>query len=294
MNSPIVLIANPAAKRCSEKKTQKAVELLGSSGREVILRLTEKRGDAEEMARNAAEGGSSLIVASGGDGTFNEVVNGMAGTDAVMAILPMGTTNVLAKELGIPENVEEAVRVALKMKAHTVSLGRITVVSGSWTASRHFCLMAGIGFDGETVRSVGRILKKSSGKGAYIMGGLKTLVTYSPEALTFTVNGEVYYGYFGIIGKASKYGGNFKVTPDARLEDPGLYICIMHGKKRADLIRYAFGILTGRHLGFKDITYRKANSIKVEGNACIQVDGDYIGKTPATITVAPYSLKLIY
>jgi diacylglycerol kinase (ATP) len=294
MKSPIVLIANPAAKRCSEKKIRKAVELLGSSGHEVVLRLTEKRGDAEEMARNAAERGSYLIVASGGDGTFNEVVNGIANTDARMAILPTGTTNVLAKELGIPENVEGAVRAALEMKAHTVSLGRITFFSGSSSEDRLFCLMAGIGFDGDTVRSVSATLKKRSGKGAYVMGGLKTLMTYSPETLTFTVNGEAYSGYFGIIGKASKYGGNFKVTPDARLEDPGLYICIMHGRRRMDLVRYALGILTGRHVGFKDITYRRANSIRVEGNAFIQVDGDYLGMTPATITVAPDSLKLIY
>jgi diacylglycerol kinase (ATP) len=294
MNSPIVLIANPAAKRCSERKIRKAVELLGSSDREVILRLTERRGDAEEMARREAEKGSSLIVASGGDGTFNEVINGIANTETGMAILPMGTTNVLAKELGIPENVEGAVRVALRMKTHTVSLGRITLLSGSLPTDRHFCLMAGIGFDGDTVRSVSTALKKRSGKGAYIMGGFKTLMTYSPEPLTFTVNEEVCSGYFGIVGKASKYGGNFRVTPDARLENPDLYVCIMHGKKRMDLVRYALGILTSRHLGFKDVTYRRASYVRVEGNAFVQIDGDYIGRTPATITVAPNSLKLIY
>ena len=294
MNSPIVLIANPAAKRASERKIRKAVELLKASGREVKVFLTGRRGDAEGMARKAAESGASLIIASGGDGTFNEVMNGIANTDARMAILPMGTTNVLAKELDVPETVEGAIGVALKMRAHLVSLGRIDFLSDSSPATRYFCLMAGIGFDGETVRSVSGVLKKYSGKGAYILGGVKTLMKYCPEPLTFTVDGQRYTGYSGIIGKASRYGGNFEVTPDARLGNPDLYVFIMHGKKQFDLVRYTLGVLAGRHLGFKDITYRKAHSISVEGNACIQIDGDYIGRTPAAITVAPDSLRLIY
>ncbi len=294
MSSPIILIANPAAKRASERKIRKAVELLNSSGHEVKVFLTAKRGDAEEMAREAAGSGPYLIIASGGDGTFNEVMNGIVNTGTPMAILPMGTTNVLAKELDVPETTEGAIGVALRMNIHIVSLGRIDFLSDSAPATRYFFLMAGIGFDGETVRSVNSALKKCSGKGAYILGGMKTLMRYCPESLAFTLDGQRFAGYSGIIGKASKYGGNFKVTPDARLGDPDLYAFIMHGNRQLDLVRYTFGILTGRHLGFKDITYRRAHSIDVEGNASIQIDGDYIGRTPARITVVPDSLRLIY
>lgn len=294
MSSPIILIANPIAKRASERKIRKAVELLNSSGREVKVFLTGKRGDAEEMAREAAESGPSLIIASGGDGTFNEVMNGIVDTGAPMAILPMGTTNVLAKELDVPETIEGAIGVALRMNVHIVSVGKIDFLSDSAPATRHFFLMAGIGFDGETVRSVSSALKKCSGKGAYILGGVKTLMKYCPEPLAFTLDGKRYTGYSGIIGKASKYGGNFKVTPDARLGNPDLYVFVMHGNKQVDLVRYTFGVLTGRHLGFKDITYSRAYSIDVEGSASIQIDGDYVGRTPARITVAPDSLRLIY
>ena len=294
MEEPIILIANPAAKRSSRKKIERAVELLRSAGREVDLYLTEKGGDAEEWARNAAQGGTSFLLVAGGDGTFNEVMNGIAGTGTKMAILPMGTTNVLARELGVPEDVDGAVRRALEGEEHAVSLGRITFSHGSARIERHFCLMAGIGFDGEAVHRIGAAAKKFLGKSGYILSGLRTLAAYSPAELTFVVNGQSFKGYSAIIGKASRYGGEFRVTPDARLMDPDLYACIMHGKKRMDILRYVRGVVTGKHLAFSDITYLKTDAVHVEGSAHIQVDGDYLGTTPATITVVPGAVKLIY
>jgi YegS/Rv2252/BmrU family lipid kinase len=294
MEPPIILIANPTAKRSSPRKIERAVELLRSAGREVEVRLTEKRGDAEDYARTASGQGASLIIAAGGDGTFNEVINGIAKTEVGMAILPMGTTNVLAKELGIPEEVEAGVKVALTGKAYSVSLGIITLTHHPSPVTRYFCLMAGIGFDGEAVYSANPSLKKYSGKGAYILSGLKTLLRYSPEELTFTVDGKRCTGYSAVIGKASKYGGNFRITPHAKLTNPELYAFIMHGKKRADLLRYALGIMTGKHLGFGDVTYSRADSVRVEGNARVQIDGDYIGSTPADIGVVPDALRLIF
>jgi len=294
MKSPVILIANPAAKRASEQTIQKAVTLLRSAGHEVHVRLTQERGDAEGWAREAAKDGAPLVVAAGGDGTFNEVINGIANSRTPMAIVPMGTTNVLAKELGVPEDVAVATEIALRGKVHPVSLGRVLCVSHSSPVSRYFCLMAGIGFDGEAVYGVRWSLKRHSGKGAYIISGLKTLIKYSPGDLRFTINGTAYAGYSAIVGNASKYGGNFKVTPDAMLRDPHLRIVIMHGKRRRDILRYIYGIFRERHLLLKDITYLKGDSVRIEGMARIQIDGDYLGTTPATITVVPDALQLIY
>jgi len=282
------------AKRSSPKKIEKAVELLRSSGRTLTVHLTENRGDAEKVARSASERGASLIIAAGGDGTFNEVINGTARTDSVMAILPMGTTNVLAKELGIPEDVQTAVELALSGKAHLVSLGSITITLQQTIVTRFFCLMAGIGFDGEAVYSANLSLKKYSGKGAYVLSGIRTLVRYAPDEMTFIVDGRRYTGYSAIIGKASKYAGHFRITPDASLVNPDLYVFVMHGRRPADMLRYALGMLRGRHLAFKDVTYLRAHSVRVEGNARIQIDGDYIGTAPAEIGVVPEALKLVY
>lgn len=291
MKSSITLIANPAAKGASGRKMQRALELLRSAGYEVNVHLTGQRGDAEWLARNACLENAELIIACGGDGTINEVINGAAYSKTKVAILPMGTTNVLAKELGIPENIEGAVRRALSGRAHTVSLGKISFSS---RVTRYFCLMAGIGFDADAVYGFKESIKKRSGKAAYIISGIRTLINYEPEALEFIIGGKSYSGYSAIIGKAAKYGGHFKATPDADLLKPDLYVCIMHGKKRPDIIRYVFGILTGRHLKFRDITYVRAENIEVTGNARVQTDGDYVGTTPAKVTVAKDALMLIW
>ncbi len=292
MEGPIILIANPAAKRASQRKIQRAEELLKAAGYQVIVRLTEKRGDAEGFARNVPD--LSFLLAAGGDGTFNEVMNGIVNTGKRMAILPMGTTNVLAKELGVPENVDGAVGVALTGEEHTVSLGRITFSERSAVITRYFCLMAGIGFDGEAVFRINETVKKFWGKGAYILSGLKVLAAYSPGELTFDLNGRTFTGYSAIIGKAARYGGDFMITPDAKLANPELYAYIMHGRRRADILRYARGIVRGSHLGLKDITYLRSESIRVQGKAHIQTDGDYLGTTPAEITVVPHAVRLIY
>ena len=287
MKSSIFLINNPKAKKSSERKIMLASRFLKSRGYKVDVFFTTHRGHAESIAREALDKLPSLIIAAGGDGTFNEVVNGIAGSEAPMAILPLGTTNVLAKELGIPENVEGAMEIAVGRTPKTVSLGKIVI-------TRHFCLMAGIGFDGEAVFGINEAFKKFSGKGAYIYNGIKTLCRFDPGELIFDVDGKSYSGFSAIVGKASRYGGNFRVTPDARLTDPALYICIFKGKKRLDIFRYVVGVATGSHLGFKDVEYLKAEKIQLDGNAHIQLDGDYFGKTPAKIEVAPDIVRLVF
>jgi YegS/Rv2252/BmrU family lipid kinase len=292
--SSIVLISNPTAKKASDRKIAIASYYLQSKGYKVEVLFTERKGDAESLAREAIKKSPSLIIAAGGDGTFNEVGNGVAGSDIPMAILPLGTTNVLAKEIGIPENVEGAMEIAVGDTPKTVSLGKITITHHPSPITRHFCLMAGIGFDGEAVLGISEALKKISGKGAYIYSGIKTLSGFNPGKLTFNIDGKTFSGYSAVIGKAAKYGGNFKITPDARLTDPALYVCLFKGKKRLDIFRYVFGIVTGIHLRFKDVEYLKAKSIQIDGNACIQLDGDYFGMTPAKVEVAPDALRLVY
>jgi diacylglycerol kinase (ATP) len=294
MKSSIVLISNPTAKRASDKKIAQASRYLISKGYKVEVLFTEKKGNAESLARKAIKGLPSLIIAAGGDGTFNEVINGIAGSEIPMAILPLGTTNVLAKEIGIPENVKGAMEIAVTGTTKIISLGKIVITRPSSLVPRYFVLMAGIGFDGEAVFGINETFKKISGKGAYIFSGLKVLPGFNPRELTFDIDGKTYSGYSAIISKTAKYGGDFKITPDARLTDPTLYICLFKGKKRLDVLRYVFGIATGSHLRFKDIEYLKARRIQIDGNAHIQIDGDYFGMTPAKIEAAPNTLRLIY
>lgn len=300
MKSSIVLICNPIAKKASERKIARASHFLKSKGYKVDILFTEQKGHAENLAREAIKESPSLIIAAGGDGTFNEVVNGIAGTEIPMAILPLGTTNVLAKELGVPENVEHAMELALSRTPKTVSLGKISGIyedqftRHSSLVTRYFLLMAGIGFDGEAVFRINETLKKISGKGAYILSGFKTLSVFSPRELILNMDGRIYTGYSAIIGKAAKYGGNFKITPDARLTDPFFYVCLLKGKGRLDILRYVSGIIMGKHLRFKDVEYVKAKNIDVKGEAHIQIDGDYFGRSPAKIEVVPDIVRMLF
>ena len=126
------------------------------------------------------------------------------------------------------------------------------------------------------------------------MSGLKTLFRWAPDKLTFTMNGKSCEGYSAIICKTSKYGGNFRIAPDADIKNADFYAFIMHGKNRLDIFRYVSGIVMEKHLKFTDITYRKIENMAVKGKAHIQIDGDYFGMTPARIEIVPDALRLAY
>ena len=294
MKSSIVLIFNPVAKNASGRKIAKASHFLRSRGYKAEILFTEQKGHAESLAREAVKESPSLIIAAGGDGTFNEIVNGIAGSEIPMAILPLGTTNVLAKELGLPETVDGAMEVAVRGTPKTVSIGKISITCHSTLVTRYFLLMAGIGFDGEAVFRINETLKKISGKGAYIFSGFKTLSVFNPDKLILDMDGKTYTGYSVIISKVAKYGGNFKITPDARLTDPFFYVCLFKGKGRLDILRYVTGVVAGKHLGFRDVEYVRAKNINVEGDAHIQIDGDYFGRSPARIELVPDTVRLVF
>jgi len=294
MKSSIVLIFNPTAKNASGRKIAKASHFLRSRGYKAEILFTEQKGHAESLAREAVKESPSLIIAAGGDGTFNEIVNGIAGSEIPMAILPLGTTNVLAKELGLPETVDGAMEVAVRGTPKTVSIGKISITCHSTLVTRYFLLMAGIGFDGEAVFRINETLKKISGKGAYIFSGFKTLSVFNPDKLILDMDGKTYTGYSVIISKVAKYGGNFKITPDARLTDPFFYVCLFKGKGRLDILRYVTGVVAGKHLGFRDVEYVRAKNINVEGDAHIQIDGDYFGRSPARIELVPDTVRLVF
>lgn len=293
MKSLIVFINNPTARTSSLEKVRQATAYLQKKGFETKLLYTERKGHAEELAREAAGKKPRLIIAAGGDGTINEVINGMVMSDIPLAILPLGTTNVLARELSIPDSVEGAMERAITGQVRTACLGRIEASSDHAPVVRHFCLMAGVGFDAKAVYDVNSTLKKVSGEGAYILSGIGNLIHYYPSELIFSVDGKQHNGYAAIIGKASRYGGNFKITPDADISDPYFYLCIFKGRNRADLLRYAAGVIRGTHLKQKDVLYLKASQISITGNAHIQIDGDYLGTTPATITLVKNALRIV-
>ncbi|MEJ2695839.1 MAG: diacylglycerol kinase family lipid kinase [Candidatus Sulfobium sp.] len=289
-----VLIYNPAALRASARKIKRAQEFLEEKGFSSEVLLTEKSGHAEDLARECLKKDPDLIIAAGGDGTINEVMNGMVFSATPLAILPMGTTNVLAKELGIPENVTGSLERAVGGRPRRVSLGKIETGEGGHAAGRYFCLMAGLGFDGKAVHDVNTSIKKISGKTAYILSGMKSMLEYPPGEIVIRTEDREFRCYSAVVGKSSKYGGNFRITPDANLLDPFLYTCIFRGRNRTDILRYFIGIAKGTHLVYSDVEYVRSSGLEVRGRVHVQIDGDYLGMTPARIFAVKNALNLVW
>lgn len=291
-----VVIANPAARKSSARKVERALRLLREGGCGVKgVFFTERAGHAVELARRAALEGASLVIAAGGDGTFNEVMNGLISAsrgDTPMAILPTGTTNVLAKELGIPEDIKGATGRVLSGGPREVFLGRVTFADGG--QRRLFFQMAGVGFDAEAVLHVNKALKRYWGKGAYILSGLALALRWRPVPIAVRVDGALYTASSLIVCNGAKYGGHMKAAPGASLFAPRLYAVLMRGLKKRDVPRYALGVLTGRHTGFGDVSVVECRKeVEVMGRAHLQTDGDYAGTSPAIIDIAPERLKII-
>jgi YegS/Rv2252/BmrU family lipid kinase len=291
MSSLTALIANPTSGSASKRKLERAVSLIRDAGREVEVLYTQCRGDGMRLAREAAGMGASLVIAAGGDGTFNEVANGLAGSDVPMALLPAGTTNVLAKEFDLPEDVDGAIRIALTGTPKTASLAKIELEG----TERYFCFVAGIGFDAAAVHATrGKPLMKLSGKLSHVVYGLGVLAGWNPGVLEVEADGQLYEGYSLMLCNAAKYAGHMKVSPDASILEPDLYMFLMQGKRRLDVLRYAYGILSGHNVNFKDCVYEKVRSVKVTGPAHIQADGDYLGRTPALVTADAGRVRIVY
>src|SRR5215211_243182 len=190
------LISNPKTGRYASRRrpVEQLAAQLESLGVKVDLRLTQGPGDATEIAARAARNGSSDVIVAGGDGTINEAIQGLAGTNARLGILPRGTANVLARELGLPLDDQQAVAVAAQGKSRKIYLG--IAINETTNESRHFVLMAGIGLDASVVKRVQPSLKKRIGKGAFWLSGLSHLATWNPQPFTLEFGEDKYTATF--------------------------------------------------------------------------------------------------
>jgi YegS/Rv2252/BmrU family lipid kinase len=283
----IKLIANPIAGGNARNRIRQAREYLELRGCTVDLTLTAARGDARNAAAAAREMGFDRVLAAGGDGTLNEVVNGLAPSEIPLAFLPLGTTNVFALEAGIPFDIEAACAIALEGAPRRVCLGR--------AGETRFLLMAGIGFDAEVVYRVSGRLKRWAGKAAYLASALGALAGGPPPPIeVIREDGSIVRGYGAILGNGRLYGGRFSVTPDASLEEGCLDVCVFLRPGRLPLLRSAVTVATGGRIGHAEAQMFKATSVTVRGEGVpVQIDGDHLGRLPMTFRALPGELVLV-
>lgn len=258
-------------------------------GASLTVSYTRGPEDATVQAREAAnDGGFDVVVAVGGDGTINEVANGLAGTGTEMGIIPLGTENVLAKEMGIPLRVDKACHHLITTRPHPLDLGQ--------AGDRYFICFAGIGFDAHVAFHCCPERKQMLGQLAYVMTSLEKIWEYqgTERTVRLRVDGETFEHNFWLmlVGNIKTYGGNLRPAPLACPRDGLLDLCVLPKTDYPNTLHQVVASLTGNHLKLPGVHYCQAREIVVESYPpeMVQVDGEMAGTTPVTVRVAPKAL----
>lgn len=287
------VIFNPAARGEKSQRVQRFLEAKAQAQHNLTLAPTDGPGNAKRLAADAAAAGCDVIVAAGGDGTVNEVINGIVGLSTALAVLPLGTANVFARELGVPLDLDGAWAVVERGAVREVDLG----CADSGGTRRYFAQLAGVGFDAWAVRQASWELKKKIGPLSYVWAGFKA-VTHPLGDVEVSRNGAgpCGRGPAVLIGNGRFYGGPFELFPKARLDDGRLDICVFENGGYFDLLRYGQAVLRGAHTRLKDVQYFQAEQFDCTASHVgvpFELDGEDAGDAPVRFTVAPRALRVM-
>jgi len=280
-----IVILNPAARGDKALRFAERIRRLAS---EAVLRLTSEPGDACRLAREAVAEGYETIVAAGGDGTINGVVNGVAGSTARMGILPLGTVNVLAKEVGIPQgNLAAAWEIIVK--------GETLALDLPLANDQYFIQLAGVGLDAEVVRRTSHESKKNFGPLSYILTLVQLAAARPPKVVLETEGWPSREGCFALIGNGRLYGGPFPIFKRASLYDGLLDVVLFKNQSHWDVIRYFQAIAFGTHSELPDVEYFQTSTLRVSGNGDVPVelDGELAGSLPCEFRISPSKLNVL-
>ena len=279
----MLVIFNPAAGTRRSRKLARALAVLGA---DAVLAETSGPGDARRIAAEAGAQGHDCVVAAGGDGTIAEVTAGLLGRGPALGILPFGTANVLALELGLPRDGEAAARV--------IAAGREALIHPGSANGRVFVQMLGAGFDAAVVHHLSLGLKRRIGQGAYLWQSLVEMVRHDFAAVRFSADhGAWETASSVIVTKGRLYAGNHLVAPGASPLAPGFTLVIQRGPARlgAFLAGAALPLSLMHRLPF--IELRHCAQVALEGAGVLtQCDGDAGPALPLTITDAPQPLRI--
>ena len=287
----MIIIFNPVAGRRRAQALWRVLDILSSNGVRIELVETQCVGHAEKLARTAVQAGASLVVAAGGDGTIAEVANGLMGSPAKLGVIPIGTANVLAHELGLPF---VPTRIAAALAFGRTRALRPGIASGA-TGQRLFVQMLGVGFDGFVVRTMPLPLKRVLGRGAYVLHTMACLRRHDFRPLTLRVDGQETQTGSAIVSKGRFYGGAYQLARDAVPADPGFSVSLFDRNGPMAALMYAAALPLGLLANAPGVRQMRAFDIAFITNEPIaaQADGDYLGTTPLRITDAPASIQVI-
>jgi YegS/Rv2252/BmrU family lipid kinase len=314
------IIYNPMSGRRGKREERAAemVQLLQERGIQAEAKATAAPDDATRLTEEALAEGSNIIISYGGDGTLNEVIQAMVGSQASIGVWAGGTANVVARDLHLPRDPKALAEVIAAGKTTRIALGVASTVGGQWpmvrgqeAASggnsnrppttdhrplrRYFFMFAGIGLDASISRGVNRKLKRKTGEFAFWVSGLKHLLMWKRDPFTVEMAGKKYESAFTLVGKGKSYGGNLEMAKNARLEDPEFEVFILPRFKTN--IAYLVSLIK---CFFKKPEKTRAAIVKgdrvvmdSESEVWVELDGELVGALPMTFEVLPDALSVI-
>jgi diacylglycerol kinase (ATP) len=285
-----LIIVNPAAHNAAKRKALSVANgWLREQGWKAEWAETSGAGEATNLGAKAAAMGVPLVLVCGGDGTLNEVVNGLAGSETAVSVIASGTVNLWAREIGLLKKPVEAVRLAVEGIRRRIDLGR--------AGSRYFLSQVSFGVDAAVVHRVSHDMKGRLGAAAYLLSAARQAMSYRGSLVTLSLDGEERSArtLTVVAGNTRIYAGLTKVTPDAIVDDGQLDVCVYEGLGRWDIARLGALTLLRRHLGSKRVDCKRVRHLRIasEQPLPVQLDGEPIADSPTEVTVEAGALWVV-
>lgn len=288
----MLVIFNPAAGTRRRRRFERVAGALAEAGIRFTVADTAAPGHAETLARDAAAAGERIVVAAGGDGTIAEVVNGIAGTGTQLGVIPIGTANVFAHELGLPFRAA-AIAEALKRGRYRKVVPGCCRFDGGRTWL--FVQMLGVGLDAAVVAALDGALKRRIGRGAYVIETLCQAAAWTFPRLALALDGTAAGGVQVIATKGRFYGGRFLLAPEARSDAAGLSACVFERGGWWPALCAGAALPLGLLPHLPGLARCRVAVLEIAGPAGlpVQADGDLIGATPVTVSDAPSRIAVV-
>jgi len=271
MTRKITLVIRPPTEESRTEELRAAVAQLRAEGHRITVRMTFEAGDARRFARGAALSGCDVVAAAGGDGTVNEVVNGLAFTErkVALAVIPMGTANDFARGLRLPLDAMSALRIAAEGKPEEVDVARVN--------RRCFINVSIGGFGADATQEASRAEKRLLGGVSYLIRGAQKLIQFEPGNAAFHVDDALVHDgdfVFFAVGNASLTGGGTRIAPRAEVGDGKLDVVVARGMSRLDFLSLLPDLRAGTHLESPHVSYFQASKFEVQTRTPVSVNAD--------------------
>jgi YegS/Rv2252/BmrU family lipid kinase len=284
MNNTLVIL-NPAARGDRARRQRARVETIAHGS---VICPTSRSGEAETLARRAADEGFERIVAAGGDGTIHEVVNGLAGTEAALGLLPMGTMNVFATELGLPTH-------DLGLCWDIIENGNTRLVDLPNANDKYFAQLAGVGLDAQVVKETSLALKRSFGPLSYLIQAAQIAARVPPRLSIESENASIDEGSFVLVGNGRLYGGPFPFFKNAVNNDGLLDVIVFKRLGYLEIIRYLQNVLFSSEINAPEVEYFQTSRLRVTSDqpVPVELDGELVGTSPVEFGVQKQRLRVL-